>query len=108
VSTVLTADDLEKAVLAEFAKWNKTAYYPTGATGPTASGKTDQSITTTQSAFTTAVAAIKTALSAQNYYVRNALSRGEDYKASDIIISSDSGFKATIPKMIFHIWGAFN
>lgn len=109
VVRALSADELANAVIAQFKAWNKDDYYATGVTGPTPNGKTDQTITTTQEAFTLAREIYGMFLADQNpvYHHRYALSRGEAYEATDIIISTDNMFRNTLPKMVFHIWGKF-
>jgi len=110
-----TAKELKDSVEVEFAKWEKLppqdkAFYATGHGGPTPGGKTDQTWTTTQKEFTLAFDELKDFLAKQNpkMFIRSALSKGEGYQATDILISSDSGFKTGIPKMVFHVWGKFN
>jgi len=107
---VLSAQELAQAVIDEFKRWNKVEYYATGVTGRTRDGKCDQTITTTQPDFV-AARGIYGKVLAENippYYNRNGHSRGEGYKATDIMVSTDRGFGIGIAKMVFHIWGAFH
>ena len=110
-----TAKELKDSVEAEYAKWQKLpeekkAFYATGHGGPSANGKTDQTWTTTQAQFTTAFGELKDFFTKENpkMYIRSALSKGENFEATDIIVSSDINFKNGIPKMVFHVWGKFN
>jgi hypothetical protein len=104
---VLDAEGLAAALMFQFESWDKKTFYPTGVGGPTSNGRTLQTIVTTKEEFVAAHQIYAPQLSELGYHCRSALSYGEGYEATDIIVSTDSGFSKSFPKMVFHIWGKY-
>lgn len=104
---VLDAEGLASALMFQFECWDKKTFYPTGVGGPTSSGRTIRTIVTTKGDFAAARQIYEQQLSEQGYHCRSALSHGEGYEATDIIVSTDPGFSKSFPKMVFHIWGKY-
>lgn len=106
LENVLDAEQLANSVLKQFGEWDKKNFYPTGVTGVTVNGKTDRTITTTKEDFDRARTIYEPVVKSAGYHVFNiSRSKGENYKATDIIICENINGQGS--KMVFHIWGVF-